>query len=75
MQRSSRGSDTRNPKSQILMLPLAPPGTNRNFASPIALGTGRAVAAIRRKRERFRKPGKTAAVLLLDMEANGLTET
>jgi hypothetical protein len=26
-------------------------------------------------RERFRKPEKTADILLLDMEANGLTET
>jgi hypothetical protein len=39
-----------------------------------ALDTGRAVAAIRRMRERFRKPEKTAAILLLDMEANGLTK-
>lgn len=26
-------------------------------------------------RERFRKPGKTPEILLLDMEAAGLTET
>ncbi len=45
------------------------------IADTIALDTGRAVAAIRRMRERFRKPEKTADVLLLDMEANGLTET
>ncbi|RVJ85560.1 PIN domain-containing protein, partial [Sinorhizobium meliloti] len=45
------------------------------IADTIALDTGRAVAAVRRMRERFRKPEKTADVLLLDMEANGLTET
>ncbi|WEX75187.1 hypothetical protein PYH37_000559 [Sinorhizobium numidicum] len=45
------------------------------IADTVALDTGRAVAAIRRMRERFKKPEKTAAVLLLDMEANGLTET
>lgn len=42
------------------------------IADTIALDTGRAVAAIRRMRERFKKPEKTAEVLLLDMEAEGL---
>lgn len=41
----------------------------------IELDPGRAVAAIRRMRERMRKPEKTPAVLLLDMEAAGLVET
>jgi len=41
----------------------------------IALDTGRAVAAIRRMRERFKKPEKTADLLLLDMEAEGMIET
>lgn len=45
------------------------------IADTVALDPGRAVAAIRRMRERFRKPEKTPEVLLLDMEANGLTET
>jgi hypothetical protein len=45
------------------------------IADTIALDTGRAVAAIRRMRERFKKPEKTAELLLLDMEAAGLTET
>jgi hypothetical protein len=45
------------------------------IADTIALDTGRAVAAIRRMRERFKQPAKTAQVLLLDMEAEGLTET
>lgn len=45
------------------------------IADTIALDPGRAVAAIRRMRERFKRPEKTAEVLLLDMEADGLTET
>jgi predicted nucleic acid-binding protein len=42
------------------------------IADTIALDPGRAIAAIRRMRERFKKPEKTAEVLLLDMEAEGL---
>jgi hypothetical protein len=45
------------------------------IADTIALDEVRAVAAIRRMRERFKKPEKTAEVLLLDMEADGLIET
>jgi predicted nucleic acid-binding protein len=45
------------------------------LADTIELDPGRAVAAIRRMRERMRKPEKTPAVLLLDMEAAGLVET
>jgi len=45
------------------------------IADTIALDPGRAVAAIRRMRERFRRPEKTPDILLLDMEAAGLTET
>ncbi len=45
------------------------------IADTIALDPGRAVAAIRRMRERFKKPEKTAEALLLDMEAAGLLET
>ncbi|MCJ2087256.1 PIN domain-containing protein [Methylobacterium sp. E-005] len=45
------------------------------LADTIELDPGRAVAAIRRMRERMRKPEKTPAVLLLDMEAVGLVET
>lgn len=42
------------------------------IADIIALDTGRAVAVIRRMRERLKNPEKTAEVLLLDMEAEGL---
>lgn len=45
------------------------------LADTIELDPGRAVAAIRRMRERMQKPEKTPAVLLLDMEAAGLVET
>jgi len=45
------------------------------IADTIALDLGRAVAAIRRMRERFKNPEKTAELLLLDMEADGLVET
>lgn len=45
------------------------------IADTIALDTGRAVAAIRTMRLRLKRPDKTAELLLLDMEAAGLTET
>ncbi|MBB5741492.1 PIN domain-containing protein [Brevundimonas aurantiaca] len=45
------------------------------LADTIALDPGRAVAAIRRMRERFKRPDRTAEQLLLDMEAAGLTAT
>lgn len=45
------------------------------IADTIALDPGRAVAAIHRMRQRFKRPEKTAELLLLDMEALGLTET
>lgn len=45
------------------------------IADTIALDIGRAVAAIRRMRERLKRPEKTAEILLLDMEAEGLVET
>ncbi|MCL6708301.1 PIN domain-containing protein [Pseudomonas sp. R2.Fl] len=45
------------------------------IADTIALDMGRAVAVVRRMRERFKRPEKTADILLLEMEAAGLTET
>jgi hypothetical protein len=45
------------------------------IADTAALDLGRAVAAIRLMRLRLKNPAKTASDLLLDMEANGLTET
>jgi len=45
------------------------------LADTIALNPGRAVAVIRKMRERFQKPEKSAEALLVDMEASGLMET
>lgn len=45
------------------------------IADTIALDPGRAVAAIRTMRIRLQRPEKSAEMLLLDMEASGLTET
>ncbi|ODR88501.1 PIN domain-containing protein [Sinorhizobium alkalisoli] len=63
------------PEELLRRLNLEARSADAFIADTIALDTGRAVAAIRRMRERFRRPEKTAEVLLLDMEANGLTET
>lgn len=49
--------------------------TDAFIADTIELDTGRAVAAIRKMRERLKNPEKTAEVLLLDMEAAGLLQT
>ena len=45
------------------------------IADTIDLDFGRAVAVIRKMRDRFKRPEKTAEALLLDMEANGMTHT
>ncbi|MBO0905579.1 PIN domain-containing protein [Jiella sonneratiae] len=45
------------------------------LANTIALDEGKAVAAIRIMRKRLKIPEKTPAILLLEMEAAGLTET
>lgn len=49
--------------------------TDQFIADTIALDPGRAVPAIRRMRQRFNRPEKSAEDLLLDMEAVGLVET
>lgn len=54
---------------------IEPRATDAFIADTIELDTGRAVAAIRRMRERFQRPEKTPDLLLLDMEAAGLVET
>lgn len=63
------------PEAALTPLNLEARSTDAFIADTIALDPGRAVAAIRRMRIRFRKPEKTAEILLLDMEAAGLTET
>lgn len=49
--------------------------TDEFIADTIDLDPGRAVAAIRKMRERFAKPAMTAEALLLAMEAEGLIAT
>lgn len=63
------------PESHLKDLNLEARSADAFIADTIALDPGKAVAAIRKMRERFKKPEKTAEVLLLDMEAAGLTET
>ncbi len=62
------------PEGQMAALNLDVRSSDAFLADTIALDPGRAVAAIRRMRQRFRKPEITPARLLLDMEAAGLTE-
>jgi predicted nucleic acid-binding protein len=45
------------------------------IADTVDLDPGRAVAAVRKMRERMKKPSMTAEALLLAMEAEGLIET
>ena len=47
--------------------------TDDFVANTITLNPGKAVSAIRRMRERIKRPEKTPAQLFLDMEASGLT--
>lgn len=49
--------------------------TDQFLANTIALDIGKAVAAIRELRLRFKRPEVNAEVLLIKMEASGLTET
>ena len=63
------------PETVLVPLNIEAKSADAFIADTIALDPGRAVAAIRRMRIRLRKPEKTADILLLDMEAAGLTET
>jgi len=63
------------PERVLTQLNLEARSADAFIADTIALDPGRAVFAIRRMRERFSRPEKTAEILLLDMEAAGLTET
>jgi predicted nucleic acid-binding protein len=63
------------PDETLKPLNLEARSSDTFIADTIALDPGRAVAAIRRMRERLKKPEKTAAQLLLDMEAHGLHQT
>ena len=63
------------PKSILGRLNIEARSADAFIADTIALDPGRAIAAIRRMRERLKRPEKSAEVLLLDMEAEGLIET
>lgn len=63
------------PDSVLGVLNIEARSADDFIADTIALDTGRAVAVIRKMRERFKRPEKTADMLLLDMEAEGLIET
>lgn len=61
------------PPQVLVPLSIEAVTTDDFLANTITLNTGKAVGAIRRMRERFRRPDKTPGQLLLDMEASGLT--
>jgi hypothetical protein len=63
------------PAAVLAPLDLVARSTDAFIADTIALEPGRAVAAIRELRRRLKRPEKTAALLLTDMEAAGLTDT
>ena len=63
------------PPRLLAPLNLEARSTDSFIADTIALDTGRAVAAIRQMRERFKRPEITAERLLIIMEAEGLTQT
>lgn len=63
------------PADKLEPLNLEARSADAFLADTIDLDPGRAVAAIRRMRKRFKRPEKTAEQLLLDMEAEGLVET
>lgn len=63
------------PEALLAKAGIEPRATDAFIADTIELDPGRAVAAIRRMRERFQRPEKTPDLLLLDMEAAGLVET
>lgn len=56
-------------------LNLEAKSTDAFLANTIALNPGAAVAAVRQMRERLRRPEKSGAALLIDMEAAGLVQT
>lgn len=63
------------PGSVLMPLNMEVRNADAFIADTIALDPGRAVAAIRQMRERFKKPSMTGEDLLLHMEASALTET
>lgn len=62
------------PDEKLALSNIEVRSTDSFIADTIALDHGKAVAAIRRMRERFKKPEITPDELLVRMEAEGLTE-
>ena len=63
------------PKEVLMPLDLEAKTLDVFIADTIGLDTGRAVASVKKMRERLKKPEKTPEVLLLEMEARGLIQT
>jgi len=63
------------PEAVLVDLDLEARSTDAFIADTIELDPGRAIAAIRKMRERFARPSLTADDLLLRMDAVGLPET
>ena len=63
------------PASILDLLNIEAKSADAFIADTLTLDIGRGVAAVRRMRERFKRPDMTAETLLLEMEAQGLTET
>lgn len=63
------------PDAVLTPLGLQARSTDDFIADTVALDAPRAVVAIRRMRQRLRRPEKTPELLLIDIEAAGLTET
>ena len=61
------------PTEVLAPLDLEVKSADEFIADTIDLDVGRAVAAVRQMRERFKKPEMSADALLLLMEARGLT--
>ena len=63
------------PEDLLAPLNIEAKSADAFVADTLALDIGGGVAAVRRMRERFKLPAMTAETLLLEMEAQGLTET
>jgi len=63
------------PSAVVGALNLEVKSADTFIADTLALDTGRAVNAVQKMRQRFKKPALTADQLLLEMEARGLIET
>jgi len=63
------------PETVLAPLDMEAKSADEFIADTIGLDPGRAVAAVRQMRQRLKMPSKTGEMLLLDMEAAGLTQT